>query len=80
MKPWILPASTTLSTVAGAITIILVWLLKITAAIEVPDYVAQSFTLIITVLVGHFTVDTPPTTVVQAVVDKAVASVKKEKE
>lgn len=71
MKPLIFPASTANASIGGAITIIAVWAARQWGGIEVPDYVAQSITLIVAVLLGHFTTDTPPADVAKEAIDEA---------
>ena len=73
MKPIVIPASTTNASIGGAITIIGVWAVKQFAALEIPDYVAQSFTLIVAVLLGHLTTDSPSASVAREAVAEASA-------
>lgn len=78
MKPFVVPASTANAALGGAVTIIVTWAAKQCCGIEVPDYVAQAFTLIVMALLGHFTNDTPAAPVareaVQDAADKADAA------
>lgn len=71
MKPIVIPASTTNASLGGAVTIVGVWAAKQFAGVEVPDYVAQAITLIVAVLLGHLTTDSPPPPVARHAVEKA---------
>lgn len=73
VRPIVLPASTTNATLGAAVTIIAVWAVRQWGGVEVPDYVAQSITAIVTVALGHFTTDSPPPPVAREAVDNAAA-------
>jgi hypothetical protein len=75
MKPLVLPASTTNASLGAAVTIIAVWAAKQWGSLEVPDYVAQSFTAIVTVFLAHITTDSPSGAVAREAVDEAAADV-----
>lgn len=70
MKPFVLPASTSIALIAGALATILVWALKQWTNVEVPDQIRDAFIVIVTALGGHFTTDNPtPTEAREAVAD-----------
>ena len=72
LKPFVLPASTSLALVAGAVASVLVWILKQWGSIEVPDYIRDAIIVILTAAGGHFTVDSPsPIVAKEAVADAA---------
>ncbi len=71
MKPFVLPASTSIALVAGALATMLVWALKQWGGVDVPDYVRDSFVVIVTALGGHFTTDSPPAAVAREAVSDA---------
>lgn len=73
MKPFVLPASTSIALIAGALATILVWALKQWTNVEVPDQIRDAFIVIVTALGGHFTTDNPT----PAEVREAVADVKR---
>lgn len=60
MKPLVIPASTITTALAGAVTVIVVWALRQWASVDVPESVAQAFTVICATLTAHFTTDSPP--------------------
>ena len=59
MQPLILPASTTLAGLAGALTILIcAGLQRAGVELSVPE--AQALTAVLTVAAAHFTTDSPP--------------------
>lgn len=78
MKPFVLPASTSLALVAGAIASILVWVLKQWFAVDVPDYIRDAIIVLLTAFAGHFTTDSPPAPVAREAVADAAADAEME--
>lgn len=60
MKPILLPASTSIALVAGALATIIVWALKQWGGVDVPEQIRDAFIVLATALGGHFTQDDPP--------------------
>ncbi len=71
MKPFVLPASTSMALVAGALATILVWAFKQWAGIDVPAQISDAFIVIVTVAGGHFVNDSPPPAVAREAVSDA---------
>lgn len=75
MKPFLLPASTSIALIAGAFATILVWAVKQWGHIDVPDQIRDAFIVIVTAAGSHFTTDSPSGAVArEAVADAAVAA------
>lgn len=55
--PLVIPASTAIAGAAGSLTVILVWVLKQWAHVDVPTDVAAGFTGLVTLAGAHFTKD-----------------------
>lgn len=70
IRPLVLPASTTLAALAGALTVLIVGILDRYGA-NLSQLEAQSITVVITVLTAHFVIDSPPPTIAR----QAVAAV-----
>lgn len=60
MKPFVLPASTSIAIAAGAVATIVVWAAKQWGGVDVPDQIRDAFIVIVTALGGHFTTDSTP--------------------
>lgn len=65
MKPFVLPASTVTTALAGGLSIIIVWLIKEFAKVDVPNEVQGALTLVMSVATAHFTTDAPSVTKVE---------------
>ncbi len=75
VKPFVLPASTSLAMLAGALSTILCWALKQWGGVEVPDLVRDSLIVCFTVAAAHFTTDSPPAPVAREAVSDAADKV-----
>lgn len=73
LKPLVLPASTSLAFFAGAVATILSWALKQWGGVDVPEPIKDAAIVIITVLAGHFTTDSPSAPVAREAVADAAA-------
>lgn len=76
MKPYVLPASTTVALASGALATILVWTLKQWGGVDVPDQVRDAFIVIATALGSHFTSDSPTPSVAREAVAEAAEEAK----
>ena len=70
MKPFVLPASTSIALIAGALATILVWGAKQFTNIDIPDQIRDAFIVIVTALGGHFTTDNPTPTAAREAVEE----------
>jgi hypothetical protein len=71
MKPLVLPASTGLAALSGALSILVFMVLK-RFGIELSPEEQGAITVVVTVLAGHFTTDSPPAPLArEAVADAA---------
>lgn len=59
MKPLTLPASTVTTALAGALVTLVVWAAKQWGHVDLPPEIASALTVVVTVLVAHFTPDAP---------------------
>lgn len=71
MKPLVLPASTSIALVAGALASIIVWTAKQFGGVEIPDAIRDAIIVLLTAAGAHFTTDTPPAPVAREAVDEA---------
>ncbi len=71
MKPLLLPASTSIALLAGALATILVWALKQWVGVDVPDNIRDAFIILATAAGSHFTTDSPTATVAREAVTEA---------
>lgn len=75
MKPFLLPASTSIALIAGALATIVVWAAKQWGHIDVPEEIKSAFIVIVTAAGSHFTTDSPSGAVArEAVADAAVVA------